>query len=174
MKELQQLKENKQKLISRLDSWTEDQLSAKESDESWSAKQIVEHILVSEMGTFHYMKKKTSSGWDALEDANEEHRESSNKLNAALTSDKKWKAPPVLPEPVGDAPWEKLKMKWLGMNAPLEQFSTNMPEGAEVKLVSKHPYAGRQTMEQTLGFLAEHITHHHHQIDRLEEFLQKK
>ena len=174
MKELDRLIGNKRDLIARLDKWTSEELSNRVNKESWNAKQVIEHMLVSEAGTFHYIKKKTSSGWDALEEVKSEHRESSEKLQSALTSPKKWKAPPVLPDPKGEESWEQLKQKWQEMNRAFESLVKSMPEGGESKLVSKHPYAGRQTMEQTIAFLAEHIVHHQYQIDELEKNLQNE
>lgn len=167
--QLERLHNEKEAMLEELAQWSQDQIGWKSDEESWNANQVVEHLVTSEFGTFQYLVKKTSSGFDGLESATEEHRESSKKLNAALASDQQWKAPPVLPQPQGDKEMDVWVNRWRGLSQKMGEWLEQVPENTEEKLVFRHPLSGRLTLEQTMDFLIEHIVHHGHQLRRIKE-----
>ena len=167
--QLERLHNEKEVMLEELVNWSHDQIGWKSDDESWNANQVVEHLVTSEFGTLQYLIKKTSSGFDLLESATEKNRESSKKLNAALASDKQWKAPPVLPQPKGDKDLDLLINRWRGLSQKLGEWLEQVPKNTEDKLVFRHPLAGRLNLQQTMDFLIEHVIHHGHQLKRIQE-----
>jgi hypothetical protein len=133
----------------------------------WSIAQVVEHLLASEGGTLGYMKKKSSGGWDALEDAGDEHRASSAAINARLESNERYKAPDVLPEPTNAIVLNELLTKWNSLRAELDAFVSHVQPEHFHKLVFRQPAAGMLTVLNALDFMDAHVRHHIPQIERI-------
>jgi hypothetical protein len=138
-------------------------------NDSWSIAQVVEHLLSSEGGTLGYMKKKSSGGWDALEDAAAEHHEKSSAINARLESGERYKAPDVLPEPGNSTSLEDLLNSWNLLRAELRQFLLTIDYRNFNKLVFRQPAAGMLTILHTLEFMDAHLRHHVPQIKRIQQ-----
>jgi hypothetical protein len=116
----------KNAICEELDNWSSaDHIAQPEG--AWSASQMIEHLLSSEFGTLGYMKKKTSSGYEAIELAGQENQQASTALNTRLASGERYKAPAVLPDPVGGTDWPTQKAQW---NASTDcgsfKFETNI------------------------------------------------
>lgn len=171
---------NKEEMISRwnaleealdgyfnlIDSWTEEQRKFQPNGE-WSANQVTEHMISSETGTFGYMKKKSSSGWEILEVTGQENKQNSETLNSRLSSDLRIKAPAVLPEPGNAFPHEGMKAQWKNMRIEMKSFFDAIDPIHYDKLVFKQPVAGMLNVLQTMEFLTNHIHHHYSQIHRI-------
>lgn len=134
---------------------------------AWSIAQVVEHILASETGTLGYMKKKSSGGWDSLEDAGDEHRASSAAINARLESNERYKAPDVLPEPSNALALGELFEKWNALRIELVEFVSHIQPEHFHKLVFRQPAAGMLTVLHALDFMDAHLRHHLPQIERI-------
>lgn len=133
----------------------------------WSIAQVVEHILSSETGTLGYMKKKSSGGWDALDDAGDEHHDSSAAINARLESNERYKAPDVLPEPTNSISLHQLFEKWNTLRSELIAFVSSIQPEHFHKLVFRQPAAGMLTVLHALEFMDAHLRHHLPQIERI-------
>lgn len=137
--------------------------------DGWSMAQVVEHLLASEGGTLGYMKKKSSGGWDSLEEANDEHHMKSTALNARLESEERYKAPDVLPEPDNTASMSELAKKWDSLRAELFEFLNTIDTLHLNKLVFRQPAAGMLSILHTLEFMDAHLRHHLPQIERINQ-----
>lgn len=135
--------------------------------QGWSALQVLEHIIVAEKGTLGYMKKKSSGGWDTLENTSEEHRAASLAVNNRLRSDERYAAPSVLPEPLGIRSFEEFISEWKDLRHEMEIFVSQVDPVFYEKLVFKQPIAGMLNLKQALQFMTLHILHHIPQIQRL-------
>ena len=133
----------------------------------WSIAQVVEHLLASETGTLGYMKKKSSGGWDALEDAGETHHASSAAINARLESNERYKAPDVLPEPSNTVALGELFEKWNALRTELVEFVSHIQPEHFHKLVFRQPAAGMLTVLHALDFMDAHLRHHLPQVARI-------
>ncbi len=133
----------------------------------WSIAQVVEHILSSETGTLGYMKKKSSGGWDALEDVGDDHRASSAAINARLESNERYKAPDVLPEPTNALALVELFEKWNALRTELVEFVSHIQPEHFHKLVFRQPAAGMLSVLHALEFMDAHLRHHLPQIERI-------
>jgi len=161
------LKSAREMALAKVSGWSEEQLNFKPRPESWCAIQIFQHIMFSEGGTFGYVLKKTSSGWEGLDVVGKEEKASGERLVNRLATKEKFAAPPVLPEPPGDENFENLKSRWDELYAKLIPFFEDMDEAFYDRLVFKQPAAGMVTPLVTIQFLTKHIEHHFMQLDEL-------
>ncbi len=135
----------------------------------WSIAQVVEHLIASEGGTLGYMKKKSSGGWDVLDEATAEHHEKSTAINTRLESDERYKAPDVLPEPGNSTSITDLLQKWNALREELEVFLLTIEATHFNKLVFRQPAAGMLTIIHALEFMDAHLRHHLPQIKRIQQ-----
>lgn len=144
-----------------------EEASATQPADGWSIRQVIGHLLFSETGTLGYMQKKSSSGWDALEETGQEQSDSSAALNTRLASNERYKAPSVLPEPGNDVSLAELLQRWEASQIAIREFALGVEEKYYNKLVFRQPLAGMLNLIQTLEFVAHHIRHHLPQVKRL-------
>lgn len=164
---LEEMSQAKQRFLNMIGDWTAEELRFRPDGEGWNALQIMDHIILSERGTLAYMMKKTSSGWEDIPVATEENAHNSGKLDDALISPSKWKAPSVMPDPTDDRELEEVIQYWHGLRIKFGEFVTQLPPEFHERQVFRHPYAGRLNLYHTLSFLSKHIDHHCHQIERI-------
>ncbi len=160
-----------EEFLSRIKGWADSKLVQKPDDESWSANQVVEHLLTSEGGTLGYMKKKTSSGWDSLEVAGGENQEAGNALVSRLSGSSRMKAPSVLPEPTNQISFSEMTDKWKLLRTDLRSFLSEVQPEHFNKLVFRQPSVGMLDILSTLRFMTAHVRHHTSQLDRIKTSL---
>lgn len=154
--------------VEALQSFTVEQEALRPS-EGWSARQVLEHVLASETGTLGYMLKKTSSGWDALEDVADEHRNNGQALVNRLASDERYKAPDVLPQPPNELSIEDGIKRWNEVRVKFEAFVMSIDPRYYSKQVFRQPYAGMLDVPHTLDFVTHHVQHHIPQLHRIRQ-----
>jgi len=162
-----QLEKSTNEFLSQIQGWSDEQLSQKEDENNWSANQVIEHLLSSEMGTLGYMKKKSSSGWDALEDATDETRAAGQALASRLSTNMRIVAPSVLPVPTNQYSFDQLMGQWKVLRTDLKGFIENIKPEHYNKLVFKQPSIGMIHIGATMDFLDAHVRHHIHQVVRI-------
>jgi hypothetical protein len=165
---LQEFEEVKDTFTSLIESFSGDQRVAKPA-EGWSMLQVMEHIIWSETGTLEYMKRKTQAPWAEIEITSDEEHKKSTQLNGALKSDKRWKAPDVLPDPTGAQSLENMIVYWDNLRVEYSKFLESVDENYHNRLIFKHPFSGRLNLYQTMEFLNNHVLHHIHQLKRIAE-----
>jgi hypothetical protein len=141
-------------------------------ENGWNMLQVMEHVIWSENGTLQYMKRKTQAPWADIELATDEENKQSNQLNSALKSEKRWKAPEVLPDPTGAQSFENMVAYWDNLRNDYLEFLGSLDANYHNRLIFKHPFSGRLNLFQTMEFLNSHIVHHVHQINRIAEGLK--
>ena len=133
----------------------------------WSAAQVVEHVLGAETGTLGYMRKKSSSGWDALEKTGDEHIAKSKAVNTRLASPEKYAAPSILNEPTNQYSKTQLIQQWNQVRMEMEQFLGEVDPMHNDKLVFRQPIAGMLNVLQAVEFMHHHLRHHIPQLHRI-------
>jgi hypothetical protein len=164
---LQRMRQGKEAIEESLRDLSEERSRSKPSEDSWSVRQVVGHLLASEIGTLGYMVKKTSSGWDSLDNTEDEHRANASALVNRLAGEERYKAPAVLPEPDNEMALADLLVKWASVREQLETFARGVDPANYDKLVFRQPFAGMLNLPQTLDFINEHVNHHLPQIRRI-------
>jgi hypothetical protein len=166
------LKAAREEAFNRVANWNEQELNFKPSPESWNVIQIFQHILSSETGTFGYILKKTSSGWEGLDRVGEEEKANGEKLVNRLSSTEKFAAPAVLPAPQGEESLDEVKARWNELRDKMIPFFENMDEAFYDRLVFKQPAAGMISPIAAIQFLTKHIEHHFMQLDELKSAMK--
>lgn len=168
-KKYRRFHEIRHQFLTDIAAQTAEQQAFKPNADSWSMLQVTEHLLKSEAGVQHIVDKK-SNPFAERPPMNWRARLRWGLFCWTLRSPVRFRVPQrvrgVTPEPTTldfaamQAQFTTLEMKWPEI---LARFT---PE-AIPKEIFRHPIAGWLTMGHTLDFLAEHITHHQHQIRRI-------
>jgi len=142
----------------------------------WSAAQVVQHLLVAEMGIGQYIDKKLHHAED-LEKAGLGQTFKSLLLRVLLRLPfTRFKAPAVLasitPAQVPSLP--QLCEEWQAVRRRLEQTLNEYPSKLLKRAIFKHPRSGMLTIHQTLDFMLDHVLHHQHQVERIAKALRSK
>lgn len=95
-------------------------------------------------------------------------------LKLALGSNKKFKAPKVVGNLTNDLPFDEISRQWNTSFLELENIIKNFPSKHKDKLVFKHPVVGWLSLDQTIGFMKDHLNHHQKQIEFLYSQLDSK
>ena len=156
---LHEFAEAKRVILQFTDSMSDEQLKAQPLS-GWSLVQVLEHIMHSEASTLAYMKKKTSSGWDSLEDTTDAHQQTAWALHERLLSSEKYQAPSVLPEPQNALGTQEIIEQWNLIRADWSLWLDAFDPIYLNKLVFRQPVAGMLTLVHTIRFLTLHIHHH--------------
>ncbi len=157
--------------FARIEGWTDSQLAQRPANDEWSANQVIEHLLIAEGGTLGYMKKKTSGGWDTLEEHNMESAAAGKALVSRLSGESKLKAPSVLPEPTNQINNDELKVRWKELRIELDIFLREIKPEYYNKLLFRQPAAGMLNIQDTMRFMIAHVHHHSSQLDRIKASL---
>ncbi|MBT8220147.1 MAG: DinB family protein [Bacteroidia bacterium] len=142
-------------------------------EHSWSPTMIVHHLLLSEQGSLAYCKKKLSFNPE-LPTFSEENGAMEQKMAHILRSPKyKVDAPPGLNKEnlSNDIELSDLFSTWRASRQEVLGFLSEQPEENFVKLIYKHPLAGRMRLKGMLLFFDAHFDAHRQQIrNHLEAF----
>lgn len=144
---------------------------AKLPEAGWSMLQVMEHLLISELGALEYLMNKTKAPYSEIP----EHDPKASKsalLNDALLSENKFHAPGVLPDPTGAQSFENMQIYWDNLRVKLIQMVNDLDVNYHNRLVFKHPTLGRLSLVETLEFMANHVVHHGYQIKRNAEMFR--
>ena len=154
-------------LLAQSQTWTEEQLRFRPSPASWSALEVIDHVVKVEGGVLAQVQKSLPQGSRVtLRD-----RLGSEMIVALFRSRRRVKVPPsaaaMLPAEVDGLqrvvePWSTIRLSW---SALLETIS---PEQMR-RGVFRHPVGGWMTPAVTLRFLVAHTLHHGFQLERLEQ-----
>lgn len=164
---LTRLYESRQKLLSKLEKFTSEQLNHQPDNKEWSIAQVLHHLYLVERLSLNYMTEK-SSEIDELSRTGFKERWRSFLLKLALKLPLKFKAPSTVKESIPDrVDIEKLKTDWETTYKEFKTFIAEFPTSAYHAKIFRHPRVGKINIFQTLSFIQDHFDHHLPQINRL-------
>ena len=152
---------------------TQEELNFKPSEKEWSFSQVISHIIESETGTNKYVNKKIKDQ-NNLPKSGIRNYIASKALDYNMKSNRKFKTPKVLSEPINETSFIELKTKWDKSRSFLIETVENFPTDKLNKSIFKHPVAGNLNILQTLSFMTNHLKHHVHQLESIKLKLSKK
>lgn len=138
--------------------------------EGWRAGAITDHLRASEEATYRFLAKHCkgeASAWPAIDEASTVRAAT---LSARLRSAEQYRMPEGLPEPApvaGGEDFDALMARWRAAQARGRAFIAGLPLDWWDVQVFQHPHAGGMGLAVTGTFIADHITHHRHQLQRL-------
>jgi ElaA protein len=138
--------------------------------ESWRAGAITDHLVASEEATYRFVAKRCKGPLDALPAIDEAATVRAATLSARLRSTEQYRMPEGLPDPTPIESWEEfeaLMARWRAVQSRGRALLAGLPLNWWDAQVFQHPLAGGMGLAVTGAFIADHITHHRHQLQRL-------
>lgn len=148
----------------RLGSLSADVANRPPSPGSWSAAQVIEHIVASESRSVDYIRKKSSDP-AALRRAGIPERIKGWLVVAAMGLPIRVKAPAIVaavPEQVDPV---ELCERWARVRDDMRSLLDAIPDELLTTCIYKHPVGGRLTLAAALDFMIAHAARHARQID---------
>jgi len=163
--QFERIEKQKQTFLHFLSSWTPQQLRFKPSATSWSALEVIDHVLKTESGIFAEMQ----SNLPLSRTTTFQNRFRGFLLNTLMSSPVRLKVPVrlsvVLPGTARDL--SELAAAWSHVRTRQKEWIANLgPSHARIALFH-HPVSGWMTPSQTFGFLSAHLHHHGYQLARI-------
>lgn len=156
-----------EELLTELAAYSKEQLNRQPAPDSWSATQVLHHLLLSEKYSRQYCEKKLSFKPDLPK---------AGLMTAARTQFVKWylflplkvKAPAMisssaLPE---EDELSNIVAQFTAQRKQLRTYLEQVEEQYLDREVYKHPFAGRLSLGGMLNFFQAHFRHHRKQIYR--------
>ena len=156
---------NRAEILQVLEALTEEEFTKAPADGGWSVSQVVNHLISAETGTAMYISKKIQGGKN-LKDTGVKNQLNATALKLALKTNKRFKAPSVLPVPSNRSKEKSLKA-WNKTRETLNDLFIGLDPSLYKKEIFRHPIAGYLNAEQTLHFINDHMNHHEKQIIRI-------
>jgi hypothetical protein len=155
-----------QDLLTDLQQYSDSSLNYKPDDHTWSALQVMHHLLTSERLSTKYIKKKLSYNPD-LPDVNFGTQWRAFLLRSYNYLPVKLKAPKNVSESLPEkSSLAETSEAWLATRQELRAFLNTLPEETFKKEVYKHPVSGRLSLFHMLDFFDRHFDRHLKQINR--------
>ncbi|MGK0363987.1 MAG: hypothetical protein ACI85O_001041 [Saprospiraceae bacterium] len=165
--QLGQLDDKLNKLFTDLESYSTKQLCKKPAPNSWSAIQILHHLILSEKYSRMYCEKKLSFK-PKLKKAGLSSTLRTKFVNFYLMSPFKAPAPKQISSP--NLPTEdtldNIHEIWLAERVNLAKFIQDLPQEYADKEIYKHPLGGRLSVKNMMDFFDAHFRAHEKQIYR--------
>jgi hypothetical protein len=166
-KKLNALDERLRRLLSLLESYSEETLNTPPGLGQWSALQTAHHLSRSEQLSLQYVRKKLSFN-PTLPRAGLVAAARNMLLWAYLYTPFKWKAPNNVNESsfpaVSSLP--EVSASWWAQRQELREYLAQLPRKWFDREVYRHPFAGRLSLAGMLDFFIGHFDRHEKQIRR--------
>lgn len=155
------------KLLKELEAHSDDTLNRLPPGGGWSALQVMQHLMRSEMLSRKYLEKKLSFQPE-LKNAGIITGLRGRLLNFYLRAPMKFKAPDNVNENSFPArvDFSELADQWLEERRTLRRFLEQQPADLFDKEVYRHPFAGRLSIAGMVHFFDGHFRRHRGQIRR--------
>ena len=165
--QLKQLDTKLNKLFADLENYSTEQLCKKPAPDSWSAIQILHHLIMSEKYSRMYCEKKLSFK-PKLKKAGISASLRAKFVNFYLNSPLKAPAPKQISGPhlPTEDTLDNVREIWLAERVNLAKFIHNLPQEYADKEVYKHPLGGRLSINGMMQFFDSHFINHEKQIYR--------
>ena len=165
-KKVAKLEHEKQTMLKKVEGLSIKQLNQQPEANSWSAGQVIDHLLGAENKVMDYIEKKIQDP-TVLKPASLKTKLRSTILNISLKSSIKFKAPKAVAIAAENNDLVQLTNDWNQTRERLNKLLKNLDKSLLDKEIFRHPTAGRINMYQTLEFMTLHINHHQMQIDSI-------
>ena len=164
-RQFEQMEAVRESVFDMLKFYSPDQLAFKPAPDKWSVIQVLQHLLISEQGTYQYLTRKNQA--ESLPDAGWGAGVRSRLLKVGLLSPLRFKVPKQLTQPPGGQPFEVLMRDWREVREALREFAAALPRERLKSAIFRHPFVGYLTLSQTFDFIDKHVRHHRRQIRRI-------
>lgn len=158
------LQKEQQELISTLSKYSNERLNQKPADGGWSPMEVIQHLIVSEIGTLNYIQKKLSFN-PKFKKAGLLQDIKSGFYNVFFRLPFKVKAPiKALTDFPEYSDFEETTKNWDNLRTDFKTLLDNLDDSLWDKQVFNHPVIGRISIYHTVAFFYEHQHRHIKQI----------
>jgi uncharacterized damage-inducible protein DinB len=160
------LQRRKRAVLFGLSAWSEERLCLQPAPASWSALDVLDHLLKVEQGWLDAVRSNLPDGHPvALRD-----RLGAWAVLCVMRSPMRVKVPDsasqVLPEKAADL--SLITQQWQAAREEMAQLLTDLsPKQLRCGLF-RHPVSGWMAIRQALAFLSAHLQHHGYQLRRIQ------
>ncbi len=153
-------------LLNHLEPISEEMLGKKPSEEAWSVKENLYHLIKAEHMAHRYLEKKLSKPVE-IEAAGWKSSLRLAKLRLAFSSPFKVKAPAIVrPDDMPEMSFPEMKNQWLQQRKSLREYLITIPDEIYHKAVFNHAVVGRLSLWGMVDFFQHHLRRHRGQIHR--------
>ena len=164
---LDRLQSQKSGMLSEVRDWPAASLHYQPSSEGWSAIQVLDHLVRTEVEILAAAR----TGRSAPHRIGVTDRLRTRFLQSVFRSDRKVKVPStatqMLPGPRLEL--RDVAQRWDESREALAVFVKAIPQGELNQGIFRHPVAGWMGTPEILEFFSVHIVHHRHQLTRLQK-----
>ncbi|MFQ5628972.1 MAG: DinB family protein [bacterium] len=164
--QLKALDRSRRKMLEITQQYSHEQLAFRPGDDKWSILDAINHLVMAEKGTHHFMANKRDPermpkelGWS--------HPLRVLAMRIVLRSPFKFKMPAKVSSPTTDKSLDQLTAEWQEISVELSTFADSLRDASPKMPVFIHPFFGYFSIVSTLRFLHEHIEHHIKQVKRI-------
>lgn len=167
LQQVEQLDQELNRLFGSLQSYSDDQLNQAPSPTSWSPTQILHHVMLSEKYSLLYCQKKLSHQ-PTLKTVGPIDHLKAKLVKWYLQLPIKFKAPQnlnndALPK---ESKLTAIENQWREQRKTMRLFFEELPAEYVNKVIYKHPFGGRLSLEGMLNFFDAHFDRHRKQLLR--------
>lgn len=165
--QVEQLDQALKVLLDSLQSYSHDQLNQAPSPKSWSPTQILHHIMLSEKYSLLYCQKKLSHQ-PTLKTVGPLDHLKAKLVKWYLQVPIKFKAPQKLNDSAlpKESKLTDIEKQWQEQRKAMRLFFEELPAEYADKVIYKHPFGGRLSLEGMLNFFDAHFDRHRKQLLR--------
>ena len=156
------LEESRRRFVHQVEVLTVAQQDFRPSSSSWSAVQVVHHVMLAERESLRFIQGGREPGARSLK-----HAALSALVRVMLASGLRLKAPLESIKPKEELSLKEVSKQWTRVRQDLQIYLDRIPEDGLERLVFRHPIAGPFNIVQTLGFFSAHLRHHERQLHRV-------
>ena len=166
------LEEQKRDLLADLSTWTEEERRFRPAPNSWSALDVIEHLVKVECESLAHIQTKLSDSHPVTI----RERIGARVVFAVMLSPLRIKTPPsvaaVLPD--GSATENEIVGRWHDVRKDMNLLTERLRPDQLTSGLFHHPVSGSMGMVDALTFLSVHITHHTYQLRRIRTAFAKR
>lgn len=165
LKEFDRMEDERQQLLKKLSSYSQEILAKKPNPNAWSVAEVMHHLTVAEHGSLRYLNKKLEVGGHGKASLKAVFR--LGLLNTAISLPVKYKAPKVV-EIAEDSgiTYPDALAEWNSVRENLRKAYEEIDEKYVAHDLFKHPFAGKLNLVQGVRFMRQHMNRHIGQIER--------
>jgi hypothetical protein len=160
--------------VARIASWEDGKSRFRPGANEWSAIDIVEHLIKTEIEILAVMRNASFNGVAKPATVSAQDRLRGLLLTTLFRTPARVKAPGTVTAilPCGECNLSQLASQWEMTRKELAGFLEPLTRSQLQAAAFRHPVSGWMTIERTLFFLSAHIDHHGFQLKRIEKSAQ--
>ena len=159
--------------MKKSEKYSEELIHFQADGKEWSLQQVLHHISQIQDSVEEVIAKILTKQ-ETLRDTTLKNWFRYFILKLALASNKKFEVPKMLPAPENNMTLDEVRQEWNESYVRFDALLKNFPKKLEDKLIFRHPRIGWININQTLGFMLDHMKHHQKQIESLYSQLDLK